>query len=129
MSELYGLSAYGLGDFTLDNKPILYDDNQIEDVFIPPQFTRVRHRYNGVRESYKVNIHADQMYMSIGKLYNFWNQFKTDFQVIVDNIENGVELPDVKDANGKVNVIGLQDISSRIKDLKYKVSVLENMNG
>lgn len=108
---------------------VLYSEVSTSSTMIAPQFTRIRHRYNGVRESRKVNIHADYMYMMIGRIYTLWNDFKSDLQNIVDKLESGGDLSSVKDSqDNDVTIKGLETHFNRIRDLRDRVSVLEYMN-
>lgn len=108
---------------------VLYDEVSISSTMIAPQFTRIRHRYNGVRESRKINIHADYMYMMIGRLYTLWNNFKGDLQGTVKRLESGGDLSSVKDSQGNdVTISGLENHFNRVRDLRDRVSVLEHWN-
>lgn len=59
--------------------PVFYFDYDRREHFSAPQFTRMRHRYRGVRESHKVNLEIDQIGFSLHKLYEGDHQFRSEF--------------------------------------------------
>lgn len=117
----------GLDDPEQDTGPFLYAIHSIKGIFLAPTFTRLRHRYNGIRESSKVNLHADQMYMVIGKLYKLWRMFKQDYQNLLLWTHDGVVFANLEDENGEqVTLIGYDELFARVRNLKSRVEVLED---
>lgn len=59
--------------------PNFYSEHNLKEQFNAPQFTRVRHRFRGPRESEKINLEINQLYYSINKLYSIQNDFNDHF--------------------------------------------------
>lgn len=119
-----------LFDPEVDQGPFLYKNHSLVGVFVPPHNTRVRHRYRGMRESDKINLHGDQTYMMIGRLYQTWRDWKRDYRSLLDWLKDGVDFASLENEDSElVSLEGTDALFSRVQALQDRVKVLECLNG
>lgn len=106
--------------------PTFYFDTDIRAQFSAPQFTRLRHRYRGVRESWKVNLEIDQLLFSITDLYRRYNILHDNFVLAKELLIEGGAVTGVTDYDDDPMVLdGLDSLIQQVAALKARVKRLE----
>lgn len=127
--------------------PIFYSPIDIKGKILPAQFTRMRHRYRGPRESEKINLEHHQIFYSITKLFQQYNDIREELNTTIEFMYSGdyvgsVEFqgllqpyeglepsPDLQpgaDTFMDLWVNGLGEVGQRIQTLNARVRNLEN---
>lgn len=125
--------------------PVFYDDENIHGTFVQPQFTRLRHRYRGPRESWKINLEHGQMSYQIYKLYEKAGTIRTKYLDNVELLESGDEAivegyPGLMPSNTlepsntlhpqdpipHIQIFGLDTLTERIQRLQQRIRFLES---
>lgn len=111
--------------------PIFYSDNQTEFELTEPNFTRWRHRLRGPRESYKHNIHADQVEYDFHSLYAIADALDERMEAGFALLEFGGEIDadvywdDATPTEEPIVIEGLETLVANIERLKLRVAALE----
>lgn len=90
-----------------------------------PQFTRSNHRFQGSRESYKINLEIQQILYSLSKLDETYSVLSDDLKEVNQVLFEGGEIPAVADHNGDpLTTPGIEGMIGRLKTLQHRVSNL-----
>lgn len=111
-----------------------YSDDNRRIYFSAPQFTKFRHRFQGPRESQKINLEIDQLYYSIRKLYDKQEEFQYKFVEKADLLLGGY--PADLDYPGSntfpsaelfpdLDLSGIEEFAERLDKLQRRVQALE----
>jgi len=96
--------------------------------FNAPQFNRMRHRYRGTRETYKINLEIGQLTYSIHKLYKVHEEFKEDFIQKAELLLEGGDIGVNDESDQAINLTGLEDLVARVSSLANRVNSLDKEN-
>lgn len=106
--------------------PTFYFETDLRAEFSAPQFTRLRARYRGVRESWKVNLEIDQLLFSITGLYDRYNTLHADLVLTSELLFEGGAVTGVTDYDDDPLVLeGLNSLIEDVAALKARVKRLE----
>lgn len=117
--------------------PILYFEHRKDKLLFSPQYTRVRHRYRGPRESYKNNLEQSQIRFTIHKLYKAFNDFRADFLAKHADLYGGIVFEEgifpgdqlypgaTTYPNEDFRLSSIDDLTMRLQDLQSRVRALE----
>jgi predicted RNA-binding protein associated with RNAse of E/G family len=111
----------------------LYSEIDKSDWYYQPNFVRFRHRYRGVRESYKINTEITQYYYDIRKIFNESESIRDDLDTYSDIILNGgtidgcvyYEVLSATPIESNLELIGLSELAIRTEKLRNRTKILE----
>jgi hypothetical protein len=119
------------------NIQVLYNPVDITNWIQQPNLTRWRHRYNGVKESLKINQEIGQYYYDIHILETRHNSINDFLQILLDDVEYGVDYVQVQSNVGQpaydqfeaISTTGMKDIITNLENLRQRVRDLEAQHG
>jgi hypothetical protein len=112
---------------------ILYSEIDKTDWYYEPNFVRMRHRYRGIRESYKTNTEITQYYYDIRNIFNKAESTRDDLDDYTEKLIEGGSVDGCEyywsegatPVLGEVNLLGIDELASRIDKLRNRVKMLE----
>lgn len=104
---------------------LLYKTYDKREHLDAPQYTRLKQRYRGPRESYKANLEINQLLHSVAKLNEVYDLFQAEFEDIGSVFLSGGELPTVLGEDGEaIHLQGLNEIAAKIEQLHIRINNL-----
>lgn len=107
--------------------PTFYSEENKRKHFNAPQFTRMRHRFRGPRESEKVNLEIDQLAFSIRKLYQSDSGFRDKFVGLADLLLVGGEVEGLEDE--EEDVIELEGLEALVLRAQRAMTRARSLRG
>ena len=109
---------------------IFYTPRGYRERFLSPQFTRMRQRYKGPKDSYRVNLLHSQMRYMFTKLYEQIETVRTNFKRNADTFDLGETPAGVTHGTTSgdavaLDVPGIDEMARDLEALKYRIESLE----
>lgn len=113
---------------------IFYSRINKSAILYQPNYTRVRHRYRGHRESEKINLEMGQMFADLAKIDLELTTVEDNLETNVSNLLDGVTHSeatftdeDATPTDETVTLIGLNAFQGRMAALEQRIKRLEDV--
>lgn len=110
----------------------LYNEYDKNLWFYQPNLVRWRHRFNGPRESQKLNQEMNQTYYDLNRLETLKDDLLDTWEGYLDLLIDGGDVdadlvwdPDATPSSEEITLLGLDEMAARVAVLKDQIERLE----